>query len=122
MAFSFTNEEIGEAILGRAEAGVTVQGVFENVGSDNKDGYYPILAAMSLQNLEVRLDGNPRLMHHKVIIVDRQTVVFGSFNFTASANRNNDENILIVHDPTFSRYFVEEFSRVWEAARKQSSQ
>ena len=39
MAFSFTNEEIGEAMLGRADAGVAVRGIFEKTGSDTASSY-----------------------------------------------------------------------------------
>lgn len=116
MAFSFTSPEIGEAMLGRAEAGVRVQAIFETTGSETLYSYFPQLGEIGLNNIEVRQDGNPRSMHHKVIIVDRRTVVFGSFNFSESANRKNDENVLIVHDPAFADHFVREFDAVWTTA------
>lgn len=114
LAFSFTSDEIGEAMLGRADAGIPVRGIFERVGAQS--GYYPVMAASGLPNVMVRLDGNPRIMHHKIIIVDRTTVIFGSFNFTASANRSNDESIIVVTDPDFAQIFVDEFYRLWEIA------
>lgn len=117
MAFSFTNDTIGEAMLERAQAGVLVQGVFETTGSETEFSYYGIMLDEGLSNVQVRQDGNGFLMHHKVIIVDRQTTIFGSFNFTDSANDKNDENVLIVHDPTFTGYFVEEFNTVWGEAK-----
>jgi len=116
MAFSFTDDQIGEAMLGRADAGVTVHGVFETTGSDTLYSYFPHMAAAGMANVVVRTDGNPQIMHHKVIIIDRQTVILGSFNFSDNANRRNDENIIIVHDPTFTSYFVEEFETVWAEA------
>lgn len=116
MAFSFTDDQIGEAMLGRADAGVQVRGVFETVGSDTSFSYYPLLQAANIPNVQARTDGNPRIMHHKVFIIDRETVIFGSFNFSDSANRRNDENIVIVHDPTFAGYFVDEFETVWQEA------
>lgn len=116
LAFSFTNEQIGEAVLDRADAGVTVRGVFETVGSDTEFSYFPPMQAANLANLSVRTDGNPRIMHHKVFIIDRATVIFGSFNFSDNANQRNDENIVIVHDPTFAGFFVEEFEAVWNEA------
>ncbi len=118
MAFSFTDGQIGEAMLGRADAGVTVQGVFETVGSNTEFSYYPKMLALDAPNVQVRTDGNPQVMHHKVIIIDRETVIFGSFNFSDSANTRNDENVLIIHDPTFAGYFVEEFATVWAEARQ----
>ncbi len=114
MAFSFTDERVGEAILGRADAGVVVQGVFETTGSETPYSYYPIMRDAGLPNLEVRQDKNPYIMHHKVIIIDWNTVIFGSFNFSESANQRNDENVLIIQDPTFANFFIEEFSTVWE--------
>jgi phosphatidylserine/phosphatidylglycerophosphate/cardiolipin synthase-like enzyme len=116
MAFSFTHQDIGQALLERAAAGVEVRGVFETVGSETSFSYYPTLHDTPLANLEVRQDGNPRIMHHKVFIIDREIVVFGSFNFSGNANDSNDENVIIVHDPEFSDYFVEEFETVWEEA------
>lgn len=117
MAFSFTHEDVGETMLEMAEAGVKVQGVFETTGSDQSFSYYTIMNEENLPGVEIRRDGNPRIMHHKVIILDRQTVIFGSFNFTGSANDSNDENIVVVHDPTFASFFVEEFLWVWEQGR-----
>jgi phosphatidylserine/phosphatidylglycerophosphate/cardiolipin synthase-like enzyme len=114
MAFSFTLEDIGESILNQADAGLEVRGVFETTGSDTDFSYYPI---MFDEGLQVRQDGNPRIMHHKVIIIDRDTVVFGSYNFSANANESNDENLLIVYDPTFANAFVGEFEKVWGEAK-----
>jgi phosphatidylserine/phosphatidylglycerophosphate/cardiolipin synthase-like enzyme len=118
MAFAFTHEEVGEAMLDRAYEGVDVRGVFELVGSNTDFSYFPPMSQSRLPNIEVRQDGNPRMMHHKVIIIDRQTVIFGSFNFSENANRRNDENIVIVHDAEFASYFLEEFEAVWNEARQ----
>ncbi len=117
MAFSFTDEKIGEAMLARAADGVTVRGVFETVGSSSEYSYYGPMRVSDLPNIEVWQDGNPKVMHHKVIIIDRETVIFGSFNFSDSANSRNDENTLIIHDPTFASYFIEEFEAVLREAK-----
>ena len=56
-------------------------------------------------------------MHHKVFILDGRTTVFGSFNFSEGADRENDENCLIVDDRELAAAFGREFERVLEAAR-----
>ena len=119
LAFSFTNDDVGEAVLERAEAGLDIRGVFEKVGSDTTFSYYPDFRRAKLDNLQVRTDGNGRIMHHKVFIIDRQIVAFGSFNYTNSGNDNNDENTLIIHDPEFASYFIEEFELVWAEAEEE---
>ena len=55
-------------------------------------------------------------MHHKVIVIDGQTVIFGSFNFTRNAAEDNDENVLIIDDPSVAALFLDEFCRVYNVA------
>ena len=38
-------------------------------------------------------------LHHKLMAVDRHTVVAGSFNYTAPANAYNDENLFVLGSP-----------------------
>ena len=118
MAFSFTHDEVGETVLERARDGVEVRGVFETTGSETTYSYYPDFLEAGLNNLQVRQDGNGRIMHHKVFVIDRETVIFGSFNFTNSGNDTNDENTLIVRDPEFASFFIEEFELVWAEGKQ----
>ncbi|MBA3530844.1 MAG: hypothetical protein H0T73_02830, partial [Ardenticatenales bacterium] len=67
MAFSFTDDQMGAAILERAENGVEVRGIFENTGSNTEYSEY---GGMRVAELDVLQDGNPYLMHHKVFIID----------------------------------------------------
>ncbi|MCC6174687.1 MAG: hypothetical protein IT305_05230 [Chloroflexi bacterium] len=114
LAFSFTHDGIGKAVMGRAQAGVKVAGVFERTGSETRFSEYGV---MKRAGLEVYQDGNPYAMHHKVFIIDGRTTVFGSFNFSDSADRDNDENCLIVDDPRFAQQFEVEFQRMLAAAQ-----
>lgn len=117
MTFAFTQNDIGGALLESAERGVPVRGVFETFGADSAASFYPYFAQADELDVAVRLDGNPNMMHHKVIIIDSTTTIFGSYNFTDSANTSNDENLLIIHDPDFASYFIEEFETIWDEAR-----
>jgi phosphatidylserine/phosphatidylglycerophosphate/cardiolipin synthase-like enzyme len=56
-------------------------------------------------------------MHHKVIVIDDETVITGSFNFSASADKSNDENVVILRNPDIARRFADEFQRVYGAAK-----
>jgi len=55
-------------------------------------------------------------MHNKFSTIDNQTVITGSFNPTENAAKNNDENILIIHDRTIAGRYLDEFDRVWSLA------
>ena len=58
-------------------------------------------------------------MHHKVFIIDENIVITGSFNPTESADKRNDENILIIHDSIVAGKYLGEFDRVWKMAKSQ---
>jgi phosphatidylserine/phosphatidylglycerophosphate/cardiolipin synthase-like enzyme len=114
MAFSFTHDGIGKAIRDRANDGIRVEGVFESRGSDVASSEYESLRR---KKLDIWLDGNPYTMHHKIIIIDNQTVILGSFNFSDSANEANDENMLAIHDRAVTEAYLAEFDRVYRQAQ-----
>jgi phosphatidylserine/phosphatidylglycerophosphate/cardiolipin synthase-like enzyme len=114
MAYTFTSDEIGAALRDKAQAGIPVVGVMDSgqISSDGTEYNYFIEAGM-----DVRLDGNERgLLHHKVLIVDQEIVITGSYNFTASAENNNDENVVILHDRSAAQKYQEEFQRIYDQA------
>ena len=95
----------------RALAGaLDVRGIVE---ASSRSQIKPLLCA----GLDVRQDGNPYVMHHKVFIFDEATVAMGSFNFSSRAANDNDENMLIIHNPDIARAYLEEFSRLWAEAQ-----
>ncbi len=81
--------------------------------TSNLGGEYDRLRAAGVN---VRLDGNPANMHHKVIIIDGQVLATGSYNFSASAEERNDENTLIIHNPQIAGEYLAEFERIFELA------
>jgi phosphatidylserine/phosphatidylglycerophosphate/cardiolipin synthase-like enzyme len=114
LAFSFTHNGIGEAMLARKRAGVELQGVFETTGSNTQFSQF---GKMKQAGVDVYQDGNPYVMHHKVILLDDHVTIFGSFNFSENADKDNDENLLIVDDPTFTAEFEREYQRVLATAK-----
>jgi phosphatidylserine/phosphatidylglycerophosphate/cardiolipin synthase-like enzyme len=110
MAFTFTHDELGAAMLERARAGVSVSGVFETVGSDSQ---YSEMIPLFCAQVPVRQDGNSQFMHHKVIIIDNEIVVTGSLNFTANADQDNNENVIILRNKDIAALYLQEFNRIW---------
>jgi phosphatidylserine/phosphatidylglycerophosphate/cardiolipin synthase-like enzyme len=116
LAFSFTSDELADALIDCSKRGLAVQGVMEtDQALSNRGTDYNRFIN---DGLDIRLDGNPDQMHHKVIIIDQKIVATGSFNFTYSAETANDENILFYHDPEVAKIFLEEYQRVFNRAVK----
>jgi phosphatidylserine/phosphatidylglycerophosphate/cardiolipin synthase-like enzyme len=117
LAYSFTSSDIGDAMIARSQAGVTVAGVMDDgqVKTSQATEYDPLTRA----GLDVHLDGNVLgLMHHKVIIIDQKIVITGSYNFTDSAETTNDENVVIIFNPEIADKYTEEFQRVYQLAQQ----
>jgi len=113
LAFALTSEEIAGALEMKSAAGVEVRGVLDagqvaNLGSRFEE----LLDA----GVDVRLDGNPDRMHHKVIVIDGQIVITGSYNFSRSAETQNDENLIVLHDAAAAQAYLQEFERVFSLA------
>jgi phosphatidylserine/phosphatidylglycerophosphate/cardiolipin synthase-like enzyme len=92
-AYSFTSVPIAKALLEAKKRGVKVEAVLDK--SQRKERY---TAATFLHNsgVPVRIDDKHAIAHNKIIIIDRQTLITGSFNFTKAAEEKNAENLLII--------------------------
>ena len=111
LAFSFTSEKIADAMLLNKNA--EIKGVVEARSSEGEYSQYLRLRDFGINVLK---DKNKKTMHHKVFIIDGNIVITGSFNPTESADKRNDENILIIHDSIIAGKYLKEFDRVWELA------
>ncbi|MBI4053227.1 MAG: hypothetical protein HY394_04270 [Candidatus Diapherotrites archaeon] len=110
MTFSFTSDAIEAKLIELMKKGVVVRGVFEKRSNDESySAYFPLQKA----GADVKLDGNPATMHHKVFIIDGKAVTTGSMNPTANGNEKNDENLIILHGQSIAERFEREFEKVF---------
>jgi phosphatidylserine/phosphatidylglycerophosphate/cardiolipin synthase-like enzyme len=101
MTYSFTSDPIGELLLKKRSQGVAVQGMCEQQQVDEHS---------ECEKLSSILWDEPVLLHHKVFVIDRTTVITGSYNPTAGGTRRNRENILIIHSPEIAAQFLAEYN------------
>ena len=109
MAFAFTHDRLGNAMRDRFASGIEVRGVFE----DRQVDRYSEFEAMQAAGLPVILDKNRGTMHHKVIVIDEETVITGSYNFSKNAEKRNDENLLIIKgNREIAAAYLAEFEKI----------
>lgn len=65
--------------------------------------------------------GRGSKMHHKFVILDQQTVLTGSYNWTHESEEENHENLLILSDPYPVDAYSQEFEALWQGARRDDS-
>jgi len=109
--FTFIHNGIGDAVVDAHNSGVVVKGIIENVSYFGSE--YSSLVSAGIPVLSH--ESIPNSFHHKYGVTDatNQTsdplVITGSHNWTNSAEEDNDENTLIIHDSQIAAMYYEEF-------------
>ena len=92
LIYSFTLDSISDALIEAHNRGVEVKVVFEKNQITKYSEYQKLRAA----GISVRNDTNSGYMHDKVMIIDEVIVLTGSFNWSAHAEKVNNENLIII--------------------------
>ncbi|NPA28148.1 MAG: hypothetical protein GXN91_03770, partial [Epsilonproteobacteria bacterium] len=113
LAFAFTNYKIAYALVGAKERGVEVKGVMDE--SQNEFQTYSVYDDLKEEGIDVKL--SDRKLHSKVFIFDDKIVITGSYNFTKSANDENNENSLVIYDSNISKAYIDNFNFIYQRAQ-----
>jgi competence ComEA-like helix-hairpin-helix protein len=57
------------------------------------------------------------LLHHKFGVIDSQTVITGSHNWSDAANNGNDETLVVIENPIVVAHYVREFARLYRKVK-----
>ena len=109
--YTFTSRPIARALLEAMDAGVKVRIVMDREQSRDRYSKYRYLKK---RGVPIELHRGDGLMHNKFAVIDTQIVITGSFNWTASAELYNYENLLVINSPQLARIYEEEFTRLWK--------
>jgi phosphatidylserine/phosphatidylglycerophosphate/cardiolipin synthase-like enzyme len=117
MAYSFTDDKLAQAIIQRAKGKVQVKGIFDGgqKKTDDNQNASEIDGLACAKNVNIALRRDWTIMHSKVIIIDGKYVITGSLNFSTRANKENDENVVIIDSPKLAALYIKEFNRIWDA-------
>ncbi|MBC7092044.1 MAG: phospholipase D family protein [Nitrososphaeria archaeon] len=113
LIYSFTLQNIADALIDAKNRGVDVKVVFEKGQISKYSQYFRLASA----GVSVRNDTNPDYMHNKVAIIDGIIVLTGSYNWSSSAENSNNENLIIVKSADVAREYENVFNRIWENGR-----
>jgi phosphatidylserine/phosphatidylglycerophosphate/cardiolipin synthase-like enzyme len=104
MAYSFSCPDIAAALIAARKRRIRVVVLLDR---SNETETYSELGDLGHHGVEVWIDACHAIAHNKVIVIDRRTVITGSFNFTRQAEHSNAENLLILRnlDALAARYW-----------------
>jgi phosphatidylserine/phosphatidylglycerophosphate/cardiolipin synthase-like enzyme len=114
-AYSFTSENIAQALARAQRRGVQVQVILDKSQRTQK---YTVAALLSHAGIPTLFDAAHAIAHNKIMIIDNRVVVTGSFNFTKAAEERNAENLLVISDVDLADRYTEN----WRAHQAHSEQ
>ncbi|MFH0848015.1 MAG: phospholipase D family protein [archaeon] len=110
MVFTITLNSVGDALVAAHRRGVDVQIVMDRNEIDSAGSEYNRLKAAGVA---VRIQTTRGLMHNKATIIDGETIITGSYNWTNDAETSNNENMLIVKNTKLAIQYESEFQKIW---------
>lgn len=94
-AYSFTSAPIAGALRDAYRRGVKVSVVLDK---SNQTDRYTSATFLSNSGIRTLIDAKHAIAHSKYMVIDRTTVITGSFNFTKAAEEANAENMLVIRE------------------------
>jgi phosphatidylserine/phosphatidylglycerophosphate/cardiolipin synthase-like enzyme len=113
-AYGFTSLPIIHSLQQAAGRGVEVLAILDKVNERRYSGSTLLEAA----GIPVWIDSKPAIAHNKTIIIDGHLVIGGSFNYTASAEKRNAENVLFMDSQALAEQFVANWQSRLAASRE----
>jgi phosphatidylserine/phosphatidylglycerophosphate/cardiolipin synthase-like enzyme len=105
-AYSFTSAPIAKALVDASRRGVRVSVILDKSQRSEK---YSSADFVSNAGISTRIDAAHAIAHNKVMVIDNQRVITGSFNFTKAAEEKNAENLLVIDDPSVASRYAANF-------------
>ena len=102
-AYSFTSASIAKALLNAHKRGVKVEVILDK---SQRTQQYSSATFLYNSGIPTKIDAKHAIAHNKVMIIDGETVITGSFNFTKAAEESNAENLLVIHDKKLAERYV----------------
>jgi len=130
-AFAFTDKDVALALLEARDRGVHIELIVDPGCMRDRFGKIPMLEQKGLDifiyNPNYKKDAVKSflisIMHHKFIIFEKniankKLLWTGSFNFTRSAYRHNQENVLLLDDLIIIKKYEDQFKVLKERSHK----
>lgn len=102
-AYKITSTPIAKALTDAHNRGISVDVILDKNQRTDK---YSSATFLSNAGIAVLIDAQHKIAHNKVIIIDSEILITGSFNFTKAAEESNAENLLIIRDKRLANIYT----------------
>jgi phosphatidylserine/phosphatidylglycerophosphate/cardiolipin synthase-like enzyme len=101
-AYSFTSAPIAKALVDAHNRGVDIRVILDRSQRTEK---YSSADFVLHAGIPIWIDAKHAIAHNKVMVIDGETVITGSFNFTTAAEQHNAENLLVIRSPELAKTY-----------------
>jgi phosphatidylserine/phosphatidylglycerophosphate/cardiolipin synthase-like enzyme len=109
-AYLLYSTRLARALVRAHQRGVQVH-VILDAHAQQHDPPVPAVARLVAAGVAVSLDAHHVWAHDKVMILDGEIVITGSYNWTVGAERDNGENLLVIRDPRLAGVYTKNWRR-----------
>jgi phospholipase D len=102
-AYSLTSTPIIHQLVEAHKRGVRVQILLDRSNLDDRNSG---MGELSRAGISIGIDKVSGIAHNKVIILDKQKIVTGSFNFSKAADYRNAENVVLINDKELAKHYL----------------
>lgn len=114
-AYIFTSQPILKAVIAAQNRGVKVAVIMDAGEARDK---FSVLHSLLAAGVPTWIDAAYQIAHNKIMIIDGETVITGSFNFTRSAEEYNAENLLVIRDQALAARYEANFQEHLRHSRR----
>ncbi len=117
LIFSFSSKEVSNYLIEALKRGIAIKGIFD-------DSFESINITRNWQQIpfqilwknqaDVYYDKHWHAMHHKLMLIDKNKIITGSFNFSNNAFKRNNENLLIITSSFLHDIYQKRFNTIWK--------
>jgi phosphatidylserine/phosphatidylglycerophosphate/cardiolipin synthase-like enzyme len=109
-AYALTSRDITTALLDAKHRGVDVRVIVDRsqLREDRSDAF--AVQRLASGEVPVWVDTISGIAHSKVMVIDGNRVITGSFNYTWSAEHKNAENLLVIRDPSIAAQYEQNWN------------
>lgn len=110
--YDITKVDIIDAIISAQKRGVHIRLVVDREQAVTKFESSAI-ARIKSAKVPVKINTHRGCMHLKITIADGKIVTTGSYDYTGTATKENDEVLVVIHSEKSAQQFEKEFNRMW---------
>jgi len=109
--YSFTDSDIAWAIVRAKDRGVVIKIYLDSKEVNAEYSKSRFFINEGIENIRISSSNS---MHNKFAVIDNKIVITGSYNWTASAGKRNDENLLVLDDKEIVKQYQDYFNTLWD--------